>query len=143
MTYATLEQLIEKLGEPTLVQLTDRDEPRTGAIVIGRVDRALADTDSVIDGYLAGRYRLPIEGGVPALLVDFALAIAAYKLHPFKPDEKIETDYKDAVASLAKISTGVIRLQLAGLEPASSGSSGVQAIDRERPLTPESLKGFI
>jgi len=143
VSYATLEQLIEKLGEPTLVQLTDRDQPATGAIVVGRVDRALADTDAVIDGYLAGRYRLPIEGGVPDLLVDLALAIASYKLHPFTPDGKIKDDYGDAIAALGKIATGTIRLQIAGLEPTSSGSSGVQAIDRERPLTPESMRGFI
>lgn len=143
MTYATLDQLIEKLGEQLLVTLTDREQPLTGGIVIDVVDRAIADADAVIDGYLAGRYRLPIEGGVPALLVDYALTITAYKLHRFKPDEKIQKDYDDAIAALKLIATGTIRLNIAGVEPASSGSGGVQAIDRERPLTPESLRGFI
>jgi phage gp36-like protein len=143
VTYATLDQLKAKLGERTMIQLTDRDEPRTGEIVIGVVDRALADTDAMIDGFLAGRYRLPIEGGIPAQVTDLALAIAAYKLHPFKPDDKIQKDYDDARADLAKISTGAIRLQLAGLEPESSGASGVQATDRARDFTADSLKGFI
>jgi len=34
-------------------------------------------------------------------------------------------------------------LDAAGVEPASSGASGVEFIDRERPLSPESMTGFI
>jgi phage gp36-like protein len=143
VTYATLDQLKAKLGEQTMVSLTDRDLPRTGAIVVAVVDRALTDTDATIDGFLAGRYRLPIEGGIPAQVTDLALAIAAYKLHPFKPDDKIQKDYDDARSDLAKIADGRIRLSIAGLEPASSGATGVQVTDRERPLTADSLRGFI
>lgn len=143
MTYATLDQLTAKLGEQTLISLTDRAVPPTGAIVVAVVDRALADTDAMIDGYLAGRYKLPIEGGIPAQLADLALSIAAYKLHPFVPDDKIKKDYDDARADLAKIASGAIRLNIAGTEPESSGATGVQATDRPRDLTPDNLWGFI
>lgn len=143
MPYATLDQLTDKLGERTMIQLTDRAVPPTGAIVAAVVDRALTDTDAMIDGALAVRYRLPIEGGIPAQVTDLALAIAAYKLHSFKPDDKIQKDYDDARADLSKIASGAIRLQLAGLEPASSGNGGVLVTDRERPLTAETLRGFI
>jgi len=141
--YATLEQLRAKLGEQVMIQLTDRDIPPTGAIVVAVVDQALADTDAMIDGFLAGRYRLPIEGGIPEQLPPIALAIAAYMLHPFTPDGKIKDDYVDARADLVRIADGKIRLNIAGIEPVSSGATGVQATDRERPLTAESLRGFI
>lgn len=143
MTYATLAQLTAKLGALVMIQLTDRGQPPTGAVVESVVDRALADTDAVIDSYLASRYALPIVGGVPAVVVDLALAIAAYKLHPFTPDKKIEDDYKDALSSLKLIATGTQRLQIAGVEPSSSGSGGVMASDRPRDLTPENMRGLI
>jgi phage gp36-like protein len=140
--YATQAQLIERYGERMLVDLSDRADPPAGAINAGVVARALADTDAVIDGYLAGRYALPLAATPPQLL-DLALSIAIYKLHPSEPDPKIKADYEDAKKDLLKISTGVIRLPAAGIEPAAATSSGVETIDRERELSPESLKGFI
>lgn len=142
MSYIALQQLIDRFGERLLIQLTDRDNPPAGVIDEAVVVRALADTDAVIDGYLAGRYALPLTE-TPPLVADLAQAIAIYKLHPYAADPKIEQDYKDAIAALGRISTGVIKLPIAGIEPQSSGSAGVEAIDRERPLTPESMQGFI
>jgi len=144
VTYATLDQLTERFGEQLLVQLTDRARPSAGEIDAAVVERTLVDTDSVIDGYLATRYRLPIEGEAPQLLVDLALVIAIYKLHPYQPDQKIADDYKDALRQLRDISSGVIRLVgVAGTEPQGSGAGGVQFSDRPRDLTPDNLKGFI
>ncbi|MEA3265213.1 MAG: DUF1320 domain-containing protein [Pseudomonadota bacterium] len=142
MSYIALQQLIDRFGERLLIQLTDRDNPPSGVIDEGVVARALTDTDAVIDGYLAGRYALPLAE-TPPLVADLAQAIAIYKLHPYAADPKIAEDYKEAIASLKRISDGVIRLPVAGVEPESSGSSGVQTIDRERPLTPENMTGFI
>ena len=142
MSYASLAQLNDRYGERLLIQITDRSETPSGVVDQAVVDRALADTDATIDGYLAGRYALPLAE-TPPLLIDLALAIAIYKLHPYEPDPKIAQDYKDAIASLQKIATGVIRLPAAGVEPESSGAAGVETIDRERPLTPESMTGFI
>lgn len=142
MTYATLDQLLERHGERMIMQLTDRASPPAGAIDTAVVTRALTDTDAVIDGYLSGRYALPLVQ-TPPLLADLALAIAIYKLHNFAPDPKIEQDYKDAVAALGRIASGTIRLALAGVEPDSSGASGVEVTDRERPFTAANLTGFI
>ena len=142
MTYATLNLLTARHGERLLIQCTDRSSPATGEIDEAVVDRALADTDAVIDGYLAGRYVLPLAE-TPPMLADLAIAIAIYKLHVFSPEPKIEQDYKDAIASLKLISMGTIRLPVAGIEPASSGASGVETIDRERDFTPENMVGFI
>ena len=45
--------------------------------------------------------------------------------------------------SLREIAAGVIRLDVAGVEPAASGASGVKVTDRERDLTPENMRGYI
>lgn len=142
MTYASLELLSERHGERMLVELTDRDTPRTGAVVEDVVDRVLADTDAVIDGYIAGRYRLPLAQ-TPALLVDLALSIALYKLHRSSVPPKIEQDYKEALAQLREIAKGTIKLPIAGIEPPSSGAQGVRSTDRARDMTPDNLRGFI
>ncbi|MFN7003755.1 MAG: gp436 family protein [Roseinatronobacter sp.] len=142
MTYATLDQLKDRYSERMLVAITDRAEPPAGEIDAQVVNRALADTDAMIDGYLAVRYRLPLAS-VPALVVDLAQMIAIYKLHPYAPDPKIEEDYKGALRALSDISTGKIRLSVEGAELSGHTGSGARMTDRERPLTADNLKGFI
>ncbi|NML88350.1 DUF1320 domain-containing protein [Sphingobium sp. TB-6] len=142
MSYASLQMLTKRFGERVLIQLTDRAEVAAGEIDTSVVDQELVNTDAVINGYLGNRYRLPLDP-VPEQVTDLALSIAIYKLHVYAPDEKIKADYQDALRMLRDISDGKVKLDAAGVEPASSGASGVQFIDRERPLSPESMTGFI
>ncbi|BAV64767.1 gp436 family protein [Sphingobium cloacae] len=142
MTYATLPMLVKRFGEQTLIQLTDRADPPAGEIDGSIVDQELGNTDAVINGYVGNRYRLPLNP-LPDMVADLALSIAIYKLHVFAPDQKIKDDYERALKTLKDISDGVAKLDAAGVEPASSGANGVRFIDRERPLTPENLHGFI
>jgi len=142
MTYASQADLVDRFGAPMLVDLTDRAEVATGAIDAAVIARALADADAAIDGYLKGRYALPLPT-TPPLLRDIAIAIAGYKLHRDAVSEKIRQDYVDAEKKLLLIAGGSIRLDIAGVEPESSGSTGVRFTDRERPLTADSLKGYI
>lgn len=142
MTYATAPVLEERYGLDLLIQVTDRATPPAGAVDESVLARALADADAVVDASLAVRYRLPLAA-VPAVVTDLAAAIAIYKLHRFTPDQKIEKDYEQALRDLRDIADGRKRLDLAGVEPESSGASGVVTIDRPRDFTPENLRGFI
>lgn len=142
MTYATQAMLVKRFGERTLVTLTDRGDVPTGQIDADLVAQELANTDAVINGYVGNRYRLPLDP-TPELVTDLALSIAIYKLHVYAPDPKVKDDYDQAIRTLGHIADGKVKLDAAGVEPASSGASGVQFIDRERPLTPESMRGFI
>lgn len=142
MSYASQAMLVKRFGEGTLVQATDRAMPATGTIDADLVTQELGNADAIINSYAGNRYRLPLDP-VPDLVIDLALSIAIYKLHAFAPDEKIVRDYEQAIRTLRDIAGGVVKLDAAGIEPAASGASGVQYIDRERPLTPETLTGFI
>ncbi|MGD9863589.1 MAG: gp436 family protein [Pseudodonghicola sp.] len=142
MTYATLDQLTDRFGERMLVMLTDRGEVATGLIDTDVIDRALADTDALIDGFLLGRYVLPLAE-TPPLLADLAQMIAIWKLHAQGADDKIEKDYKEAMSLLDRIATGKVRLPIAGADPATAPSTGVRLTDRDRFLTEENMKGFI
>ena len=105
MAYTDLAKLTARFGEDLLLQLADRDG--SGAVDDGVVDGAIADTDAAIDGYLAGRYKLPLAT-TPPLLADLAAAIAIYKLHTYEPDAKIAEDYKDAMRQLRENLKGFI-----------------------------------
>lgn len=142
MAYTTLQELTDRYGAALLVSLTDRGEVATGQIDQDVVDRAVADADAEIDGYLKGRYRLPLVD-TPPLVASLSRKITIWNLHTFDAPEKIEKDYKGACAKLKDIASGLAVLDVAGIEPKSSGSSGVQVTDRERPFTADSLKGLI
>jgi phage gp36-like protein len=142
MTYSSQADLVERYGESALIDCTDRATPAAGAIDAAVVTRALDDTDAMIDGYLFGRYALPLAAP-PPVLRDLAQVIAIYKLHRDSASDKITADYNGALKTLALIANGTVRLNVAGVEPASSGASGVRTTDRPRTFTGDSLKGFI
>ncbi len=142
MTYATLEHLTDRFSEKMLVALTDNGPEPTGAIDEFAIDRALANTDATIDGYLATKYRLPLAE-VPPMVRDLAEVIAIYKLHTYDPPAKIKDDHDAAIRQLRDIANGTIRLPIEGSEPADRNDSGVRTSDRERPFSNENLTGFV
>jgi phage gp36-like protein len=141
MSYTTQQQLVDRYGAAMLTDLTERGDPPLAEIDADVVARAIADTDALIDGYLAGRYQLPLAS-VPPLLSDLGQAIAVYKLHRNTASDKVQRDYDGALKSLRDIAAGVIRLNVAGIEPAGSASNQVQMSGPAR-LTREDLEGFV
>lgn len=144
MAYCTIDELQTRYGVALLIQLSDRG---TGAAPTepdaDLFARAIADAGAMIDGFLKVRYTLPIAGDVPPLLTDLCQAVAIYKAHAAVTTPKIQKDYDDARAMLLQISNGVLKLDIAGVEPAASGSNGVRFTDRERPFTQDNLKGYL
>lgn len=143
MAYTTQQHLEERFGEKMLRDLTDRGTPPAGAVNAAVVARALADTDAMIDGHLAGRYALPMVQ-VPPLVADIAIAIAIYKLHLQLPSDKIVRDYDQALRSLRDIAAGSVKLPVAGMEAAekSTGPS-IMTNDPYRPLRNGPMGGLI
>ncbi|PKG72986.1 DUF1320 domain-containing protein, partial [Shewanella sp. GutCb] len=72
--YASSAQMVARFGEDELVSLTDRDGT-AGAIVARVLDVALNDATALINGYLAGRYTLPLPTP-PAMLERLCCDIA-------------------------------------------------------------------
>lgn len=142
MAYCTLDNLNDRFGERYIIDLTDRGETATGTVDLPTVDRAIADADGVIDGYLARRYKLPLTVVQP-LIRDIALKITYWNLHISMPDPKTEVDYKEAIRQLTQIANGAITLVADGVTAEGTGNSGARITDRERPFTEENMKGFI
>ncbi len=143
MPYASQQDLIDRAGLAVILMLTDRGAQPAEQIDAAIMARALADADAVINGYLAAKYTLPLTA-VPGLIRDLAITVTLYKLHTSDPEAKVKADYDAAMRQLRDVASGMIRLpDAAGLEPATQTGNGVMTNDRERPFTPDNLKGFI
>lgn len=129
MTYATKQNLIDRFGEQELVELTNR---AGGALIDDAVlDRALADADAEVNGYLAVKYALPLAV-VPAVLEPVACDIARYYLYEDRVTEQVMERYKARVAFLSGVAKGHVNLGVdaASQAPASSGGPQHEAPDR-------------
>lgn len=109
MAYATAQDLIDRYGEDELVHITDR--LGSGQIDAAVVSGALADAEAIIDGYLAGRYPLPLAS-VPPNLVLLACTLARYQLWANRASEEIRQRYEDAIRYLERVASGSILLKM-------------------------------
>jgi len=143
MAYCTLDHLNDRFGPATIIALTDRADVPTGTVDLDVLNRAIGEADAMIDGYLAGRYALPLPT-VPPRLTTLSMDITMWRLHIGEPSTKVKDDYNAAERALREIASGVSRIpELTGLEPAAPGTSGVVVTDRERPFAADQMKGFI
>ena len=103
MGYATAADLDAAFGAEEVLQLADRD--RSGEPDTEFVLSALARTDGLIDGYLAGRYVLPLAT-VPKVLNTVACDIARYFLYEDAAPERVRQAYDDALRWLRDVAAG-------------------------------------
>ena len=141
MAYATQADLIGRIGEESLIDLTDRADPPTGAVDAAVVAGALADADAKIDGYLRVRYALPLSEAPPALRV-LAVDLALYALHRFEVPDLIEQRYKATIAFLRDVAAGKVLLPIADGSEAPSAPSEAIVQAPPRRLDRETLEGY-
>lgn len=107
--YATRDDMVARFGEGEVISLTDRG--RTGAIDDGVLMAALADAGATIDGYIGGRYTLPL-GTPPKILTGYACDIARYLLSGSgrMVTEDCRDRYRDAIRFLEHAAAGRVTL---------------------------------
>lgn len=123
--YASVNDFILRVGEYQAMQLTDREN-------IGEVNQevlsvALSDSTSQIDGYLLGRYRLPLKM-VPQNLVRICCDLTRYRLASMSDvsiTEEIIERYKLSLRELESIASGKVSLGVAESEQQSAGENTV------------------
>lgn len=118
--YLTPEELLSSLPEQSVIQLTN-DDPCGTEPDMDRVQEALLASGELVDGYLRGRYELPLAEA-PTLLRDVVRTIARFKLYERRPEsdmpETIMETYKAAVKTLEQIRNGRITLGVAASDKA-------------------------
>lgn len=124
----------------TADQVTEADD------ALRRIEDAVAQAESLIDGYLAKRgYDLPLSP-VPALVTGWARDIARYLLHKDRGGKE-DTDpivraYRDALKFLQQIADG--KFSLGANDPVASSPSAIDVRFEadENVFSREQLRGF-
>lgn len=142
MAYATLTDIERQMDPVDLVQLTD--DGRTGEIDTDVVDRALADADEEVDGYLGGRYPVPLDP-VPGIIRKTSVDIAIWNLWSRRRAEVPEarkTRYENAIRFLGKVAEGKISLGSEDPDGNPPSASGIGSTGEDQVFTPSKLGRF-
>ncbi|KGT95304.1 hypothetical protein NG99_04605 [Erwinia typographi] len=117
--YATRDDMVKRFGEREVSEITnvsDIDIDDDGVL-----DFALQAASDEIDGYIAGRYTLPLKAR-PPILTGIACDIARYRLTGTERlcTDEIRDRYRDGIRYLEKVAKGDVSL--------GSGESGGAAL---------------
>lgn len=121
MSYASVADMVARFGDKELIAITDRDY--TGQIDEAVLGAALETAGAEIDGYLGGRYTLPLSP-VPRILAGYACDIARYRLVGAEAmeTEPIRLRYRDAIKFLEQVAAG--KITLGGMPDGSVATPG-------------------
>jgi len=130
MPYCDLEDLKQDISETELQQLTD--DERLGAVNEERINAAIGAAGDLIDGFLRGRYALPLDP-VPTIIRTIAKEIAIYRIFLRKKRQTITKEmtdnYNAQIRLLEKMQRGEITL--GGETPSEKAGEGSYRTNRK------------
>ena len=140
--YATQQDLERHSSEQAIIDLTDRAVPGTGSANADIVNQALGGASSTIDGYLRGRYSVPLASP-PAEIRDACVKLTFKELHVNGAyPEAVRQDYDDTISWLKDVSRGVVVLSIDAAPAATKDSEGAQYSGADRLFTRDTMKSF-
>jgi len=107
--YCTLQDMVTRFDLNELIQLTSQSDQQVINNTV--VEAAIVDASNLIDGYIAGRYTLPLSV-IPAMLTKFCADIARYNLYDNAVSDVVEKNYKAALDFLTNVGRGTLKLGL-------------------------------
>ena len=140
MAYSTIDDLKLFFDDRKLKQLTD--DEGDGTQIDARLEAAIGRADEEIDGYLGGRYSVPLSlTPLPEMIKDISVDLAIVQLHKRRGDFLLDTKAvkarrTDALARLVNIQNGKITFTGTG-EP---NNSSVKT--RDQVYTPSFINQF-
>ena len=141
MSYANLNDLVDRAGEDEILQVADRDDD--GIADPDVVAASLTHADNTINGYLATRFAMPLAA-VPPITITWAVAIARYHLHRDTPPDYVVRDYKEALAQLKDAARGLLDLPgVDGITPPATSSGSVRIEGPEPVFSRDKLGGWL
>lgn len=105
--YVTTEEFEQQVGTNETIELTNLDSPDADSINLPRLELAIKEASSEINGYLATRYSIPLTS-VPSYIKTYCIDIAWYRLAQNNAPEAYSERYKNAIARLKDIEKGVM-----------------------------------
>jgi len=147
MAYLTNEDIESRLGRDAFLQLTDDDGDNVADPPV--VDEARLAAEGELDGYLAGRFRVPIDvTGQPrlaAFLASLALDLVEFRLRARRPPVAADAlrRRQEALNFLTRVAEGRAELPSAApLPPGELAGPRARASGAERVLHDEELSEF-
>jgi len=132
--------LQQRFSGHELVQLSDR--AGTGDADLAIIEMALADAAAEINGYLAGRYALPLTV-TPPIINRVACDIARYRLYDQAAPESVRERYEDARRLLEAVASGKAKLGLPATQEASHNPAhGAAYLGNPKILGRDQTEGF-
>lgn len=137
MTYCTLPDLQLAIPAQTLIWLS-QDDTQVAVLDAAVVGMAMTHAGELIDGYLRGRYALPLAD-VPTMLKDIAVSLARHWLYARRPDggdlpKAVCEAHKTALSLLDRIQKGTVTPGIEGLGTTQPEAGVVKARSRESVL---------
>lgn len=113
MRYCTRADIGRAIPEMVLLQLSS-DDPAAQQPDEAVIEDGVRQAEEMVDGYLRGRYTLPIEP-VPTIVRDAVVYLARYWLYQRRPEgsdipEAVKDSRKNTLKLLESIRDGVISL---------------------------------
>ncbi|ABE45643.1 gp436 family protein [Polaromonas sp. JS666] len=140
MSYAVKQDMIDRFAQSELIQLTDR----TGSAIAvddAVLAQALLDADAEIDGYLMGRYALPLAS-VPRILIGACCDVARYRLYDDRATEQVTKRYDDAIKFLKLVADGKVSLGINVANQVTPEAGGASSFGNDRVFTADSLGDY-
>lgn len=143
--YGTVEAMISRFGLAQIVRLSRPGDKTATEPDQAKVELALADASSIIDGFLRGRYIVPVSTPQPEI-VRAACILARYDLAQsdgVDPSEEMGRTRKEIMDWLKLVSSGDVLLnaESAATNAASYDGGGGRHSDREPVMSYDSLWG--
>lgn len=144
--YGTVEAMVSRYGLAQIVRLSkpgDRSATEPDRV---KVELALADASSFIDGYLRSRYVVPLALP-PSEIIRAACVLARYDLaqsESVDPSEEMGRMRKEIMDWLKLVSTGdvILDAESAAVNLPSINDGGGRHSDREAVMSYDNLRGM-
>lgn len=147
MHYCSLDDLQLAIPARTLAQLSNDTPPATDPNM-AVVERAVEHAEEVIDGYLRGRYELPLKE-VPTVVRELAVSIARHWLYARRPEGKddlppaVVRGYKAAMEMLAAMQKGSLTIGVTATQGAQPEPGKMRVrVSGVRQFTPDLLRKY-
>ena len=134
--YATKDAMLARFGNSELVQASNLDlpvGPDPMAIDDNVLNAVMSEANSMVDGYIQAKYRLPLNP-VPPSLTAKACDIARFTLWKSRASERVLEGYNNAIAFLKDIARGLVALGPTATTEAPTVAIGAKSyVDPDEP----------
>lgn len=141
--YATVDDMVGRFGRVEVTRLSQIEDRETTEIDEEKVARAIGDATAIVDGYLRGRYQLPVINP-PADVIRATCILARYDLAKSDrsdPTDQMQKDYDDVIRWLTDVQKGIVKLAAKTAIEQINNSAVARFEDRDAIFTPDSLRG--